>query len=95
MSETTIRKTVPLTGQEAALVERARTHGTPQHEALIRLVGSDVPRSDAATLHALLAFALNALGEQIALDDYEQLAASRDTEDEGYERAMRRRVRDR
>jgi len=29
------------------------------------------------------------------LDDYEQLAASRDAEDEEHERTMRRRVRDR
>jgi hypothetical protein len=94
MTETVIRKSVPLTNQEAILVERARAGGV-QHEALVRLVGAEVPASEAATLHALIAFALNALGDQIALHDYEQLAASRDDEDEQYGQAMRRRVRDR
>lgn len=95
MTETQLRKTVPLTSREAALVERARTAGTPQHQALTRLVGAEVASSEAATLHALVAFGLTALGEQIALDDYEQLAASRDDEDAEYEQTMRRRVRDR
>ena len=89
------RKTVPLTHQEAALVERARTPGSPQHEALTRLVGAEVAGSEAATLHALVTFGLAALGEQVALHDYEQLADSRNAEDEEYERTMRRRVRDR
>jgi hypothetical protein len=95
MADTKTRKTVPLTGHEAALVERARVEGTPQHDALVRLVGAEVPGSEAATLHALIAVGLTALGDQIALDDYEQLAASRDAEDEEHERTMRRRVRDR
>jgi hypothetical protein len=95
MTEIAVRKTVPLTGPEAGLVERARSHGTRDHRALVRLVGAEVGGSEAATLHALLRFALAALAEQIALDDYAQLAASRDAEDEDYERAMRRRVRGR
>jgi hypothetical protein len=37
--------------------------------------------------------ALTALGEQVALYDYEHLAASRDAEDDEYEAAMRRRSR--
>jgi hypothetical protein len=89
------RKTVPLTGEEAALVERAREAGTAQHAALVRLAGEDVSRSEAATLHALVRFALTRLGEEIAMHDYEQLAAARDAEDEEYERSMRRRTRDR
>ena len=88
-----IRKTVPLTPQEVALLELTRAGGTPEHMALVRLVGAEVATSEAATLHALLAFALSALGEQIALDDYEKLAAARDAEDEAHERTMRRRVR--
>lgn len=95
MADVVTRKTVPLSTDEAALVERARTAGTPQYEALVRLAGADVVRSEAATLHALVAFGLTTLGEQIALHDYELLAASRDEDDAEYERAMRRRVRDR
>ena len=95
MAEATVRKTVPLTSEEAALVERARVAGTPQHEALVQLAGRDVASSEAATLHALVTFGLTALGEQVALHDYEQLATSRNNEDREYERIMRRRVRDR
>jgi hypothetical protein len=95
MTDTILRKTVPLSGPEAALVERARTAGTPQHDALVRLVGGEVPASEAATLHALIGVALTALGEQIALADYEQLAESRDAEDDEHESLMRARVRDR
>jgi hypothetical protein len=95
MTDVIVRKTVPLSAPEAALVERARTAGTPQHDALVRLVGGEVPGSEAATLHALIGVALTALGEQIALADYAELAASRDSEDEEHETLMRGRVRDR
>src|SRR5947208_1838787 len=94
-TETPTRKTVPLAPHEAAFIERARRAGTPQHEALVRLVGEGATKSEAATMHALVSFALTALGEQVALYDYEQLAASRDDEDAAYESAMRRRARDR
>ena len=89
------RKTIPLTEEELALVDRARVAGTPQHAAMVRVAGEDVSRSKAATLHALVKFALTALGEEIAMHDYEQLAAARDADDEEYERSMRRRSRDR
>jgi hypothetical protein len=94
-TETPARKTVPLSPHEVALIERARQAGTPQYEALVRLVGEGATRSEAATMHALVSFALTALGEQVALYDYEQLAASRDDEDAQYEAVMRRRTRDR
>jgi hypothetical protein len=89
------RKTVPLTEREAELIARARTAGTPENEALIQLAGLDVVRSEAATLHALVAFGLTTLGEQIAFHDYGRLAESRDAEDEAYETTARRRPRDR
>lgn len=95
MMDAITRKTVPLTRQEAVLIERAREAGTPLHRALVEIVGESAVRSEAATLHALVAFALTALGEQVALHDYEQLAAARDDEDKAYSAAMRRRVRDR
>jgi hypothetical protein len=86
---------VALSPQEVALIERARQAGTPQHEALVRLVGEGATKSETATMHALVSFALTALGEQVGLYDYEQLAAARDTEDEAYRAAIRRRTRDR
>ena len=86
---------MPLTGVEAAIIDQARTAGTPYHAALAQLIGEDVTRSEAATLHALVSYGLNALGEQVALDSYAQLAASRDTEDEQYAAMLRRRTRDR
>ena len=95
MADPITRKTVPLTGAEAAVIEQARTTGTPYHAALSQLIGEDAARSEAATLHALVAYGLNALGEQVALDSYEQLAASRDAEDEEYASTLRGRVRDR
>ena len=95
MMESIARKTVPLTGAEASLIDQARTAGTPYHTALTQLLGEEVTRSEAATLHALVTYSLNALGEQVALDSYAQLAASRDTEDEAHAAMMRRRTRDR
>jgi len=95
MTEVMIRKSVPLTGREADLIQRAREAGTPQHDALVRLVGGDIGGSEAATLRALLTIGLHALTEELALDDYERLAASRDAEDDQFETTMRRRVRDR
>lgn len=95
MADTIARKTVPLTSQEAAFLERARQAGTPQYEALVRLAGEAVTRSEAATLHALIAYAVNAIGEEVAMRDYEQLAAAQDEDDRGYAVAMRQRVRDR
>ena len=94
MAESVIRKTVPLTSQEAELIEQARTEGTPYHAALVQLAGMDVIRSEAATLHVLVAFGLTTLGEQVALHDYARLAESRDADDEAYASALRRRVRD-
>jgi hypothetical protein len=95
MVESTTRKTVPLTNREAEIIERARTAGTPENTALIQLAGIDVVRSEAATLHALVAFGLTTLGEQIAFHDYGRLAESHDADDAAYEATARQRVRDR
>jgi hypothetical protein len=86
---------VPLSGAEAFVIEQARTKGTPFYAALTELIGEDAVRSEAATLHALVAYGLHALGEQVALDGYARLAESRDAEDEEYSAALRRRDRDR
>jgi hypothetical protein len=95
VTETPTRKTVPLSSAEAFVIEQARTKGTPFHAALTALIGEDAARSEAATLHALVAYGLRALGEQMALDGYAKLAESRDAEDEEYSAVLRRRDRDR
>jgi hypothetical protein len=89
------RKTVPLSSAEVTLVEQARTAGTPYHAALTRLAGEEAARSEAAALHALVAFGLDALVEQVALAGYAELAASRDAEDEEYAATQRGPARDR
>jgi hypothetical protein len=86
---------VPLSRTEVLAIEQARTQGTPFHAALTELVGEDAARSEAATLHALVAYGLRALGEQVALDAYAKLAESQNAEDEEYAAALRRRDRDR
>jgi len=87
------RKSVTLTQAELELIELARETGTPWNEALVRLRGQEATRSEAATLHALIGLALTKLGDEVALRDYELLAASRDDEDEAFDAAMRRRGR--
>lgn len=87
------RKSVTLTPAELELIELAREAGTPWNEALIRLQGRDATRSEAATLHALIGLALTKLGDEVALKDYELLAASRDEEDEAFDAALRHRRR--
>lgn len=93
MADLMIRKSVPLTPSEVALVQRARADGTPLHEALARLAGGDVGTSEAATLRAILTLGIDTLMEELSMQDYAHLAAARDAEDEAYETAMRRRSR--
>lgn len=87
------RKSVTLTPAELELIELAREAGTSWNEALVRLRGPDATRSEAATLHALIGLALTKLGDEVAMRDYEQLAASRDDEDEAFDTALRQRRR--
>lgn len=82
-----------LTPAELELIELAREAGTSWNEALVRLRGAEATRSEAATLHALIGLALAKLGDEVAMRDYEQLAASRDEEDEAFDAALRRRRR--
>lgn len=95
MADVLIRKTIPLSAQEAQLVEQAREAGNSLHEALLYLVGFDATRSEAATLHALLSLAFATLREEAAHADYARLAAALDDEDNDFECTMRSRQRDR
>lgn len=95
MSTDTSRKSVPLTGEELATVEAARTQGSPANQALIELVGPAAIRSETATIQALVQLGANVVKERAMDHGYAALAAMRDDEDRAYEAAMRKRVRDR
>ena len=94
MSAETTRKSVPLTKDELAALEAARTNGTPVNDALTELVGPEAVRSEATTLQALIHLGFNVVKERAMDHGYAALAASQNQEDRDYEAAMRRRVRD-
>ncbi len=58
------RKAVPLTQEELDVLATVRTEGTALHGALIDVVGDAALRSEASTLHALVALGLAQLNER-------------------------------
>lgn len=89
MMDAPARKTVPVEPAELDKVRLAMQDGTPWHAALLRRCGAGAGRSEAATLQALIGIALDTLGEDVAEREYALLAASRDSEDEAYDQAVR------
>lgn len=94
MTTETIRKTVPITAEELAILDASRTAGSAAHSAMIELLGPDATRSEAAILHGALALGLAVIQERIAEHGYTALAAAQDDEDRAYHAAMRNRRRD-
>jgi len=94
MSSTTVRKSVPLTAEDQAQLDRLRTPGTPEHEALSQLSGVPIREnaSEAETLHALLAVGQAAVVERVMLTGYVALATAQDGEDRSTRRVMRDRA---
>lgn len=94
-----IRKSVPLTPDELALLDAARTDGTPTHEALTELLAANpalrelAATSESAILHALIQLGIGAVRERAMEHGYAALAAAQDDEDRAYHAAMRRRPR--
>ncbi|WP_141566422.1 hypothetical protein [Pseudonocardia sp. N23] len=88
------RKAVPLTQEELDVLATVRTEGTALHGALIDVVGDAALRSEASTLHALVALGLAQLNERALAQGYAQLAAEVDDEDRAYRAAMRQRRRE-
>lgn len=88
------RKSVPLTGDDQAILDRLRTPGTAEHEALGDVTGMPLSdeASEAETLHALLTVGFMAVTERAMLRGYAALAAAQDEDDAGDRRAMRSRV---
>jgi hypothetical protein len=94
MTTETIRKTVPITADELAMLDASRTEGSDAYAAVTELLGPDATRSEAATLHGVLALGLSVIQDRIAEHGYAALAAAQDDEDRAYQAAMRRRRRD-
>ncbi|HEY3687230.1 MAG TPA: hypothetical protein VGL93_29610 [Streptosporangiaceae bacterium] len=86
-----VRKPIPLTAGEVEELHALRSEGTPQHDALIALAGTDADRSDAATLRALLSLGRQVLNEKVQAYGYAALAAAQDDEDRAFRRAARAR----
>jgi hypothetical protein len=93
MSVETVRKSVPLTSDEAAALDAARTEGTAIHDALTELAGPGAVRSDATALQAILHLGLNALQDRVSEQGYKALAAAGTDEDRDFHQAMRARRR--
>lgn len=84
----TTRKAVPLSSEEIAAVDAARTGGI-----LAELAGAGSSRSEAAALHALVMLGLAKVKEASETRGYAALAASLDDEDRAYAAALRGRRR--
>ncbi|MFW6694680.1 hypothetical protein [Streptomyces sp. MAR4 CNX-425] len=93
MTKVKVRKSVPLTSEDQAVLDRLRTPGTAEHEALRDVAGIllDDDASEAETLHALLTAGRLAVTERVMLSGYAALAAAQD-EDAADRRAMRARA---
>ncbi|MGC0313252.1 hypothetical protein [Kitasatospora acidiphila] len=89
-----VRKSVPLTDEDQVHLERLRTPGTPEHEALSQVAGILLPddASEAETLHALLMAGRAAVTELVMIGGYAALAAAEDDEDRTARRAIRARA---
>ncbi|HEV2639713.1 MAG TPA: hypothetical protein VGX23_31565 [Actinocrinis sp.] len=94
MTTETIRKTVPITPDEQAILDESRTKGSAAYQALTDLLGPEAARSEAATLHGALTLGLSVIRERMADQGYTALAAAQDDEDRAYHAAMRNRRRD-
>ena len=94
MKTEAIRKTVPITPEELAILDATRSEGSPAHEALTELLGPAATRSEAAALHGALSLGLSLISERIAEHGYTALAASQDAEDRAFHAAMRNRRRE-
>ncbi len=89
-----VRKSVPLTEEDQAYLERLREPETPEHEALAQATGILLAddASEAETLHALLTAGRMAVTERVMVSGYAALAAAEDDEDRETRRAMRARA---
>jgi len=94
MMRETIRKAVPVTDDELALLVASRTEGSAANAAAIELLGPDAVRSEAAILHGVLALGLSVVKDRITDRDYAALSAAQDDEDHAYQAALRRCRRD-
>lgn len=91
MPSTKPRPSVPLTDEELAELSTARRPGTPEHEALADLTGTE-PDSLASTLRAWLVLGRQAMHERIAEHSYAAEASAHDEEDRAVRQELRARL---
>jgi hypothetical protein len=89
-----IRKSVPLTAEEQAQLERLRDSHTPEREALEAALGAPLApeASEAEVLRALLSVGRMEVAERLVATGYAALAASEDDEDRAVRAAIRARA---
>ncbi|HSA51857.1 MAG TPA: hypothetical protein VLH10_17320 [Yinghuangia sp.] len=87
-----VRKSVPLAAEDREHLERLRTPGSAEREALAVVTGMELDGqvSEAEALHALLVAGRAAVTEQVMLNGY--AASAEDDEDRAARRAMRSRA---
>ncbi|HEY9376550.1 MAG TPA: hypothetical protein VIQ02_05580 [Jiangellaceae bacterium] len=90
---TAVRKSIPIDPADRDVVQRIRTPGSPEHEAL-RAEGVELSEtsSEAEALHALLVVGRRALEESVLEAGYARLATAEDDEDREFRRAISQRA---
>ncbi len=94
---TTVRKSVPLHPQELELLDRVRSAGTPENDALREATGIEFPQgtSEAESLRAILKIGIATIEDRVMEHGYAAMAAERDEDDRAFAAAMRRRTAER
>lgn len=91
---TTTRKSVPVTAEDAATVERVQEPQSMERTALAELgIELSATPSEAEVLQALIEAGRIAVQQQVMATGYAALAAAQDDEDRAYAMAMRGRRR--
>lgn len=86
---------MPLHTAELAILERVRSAGTPEFDALREVCSLSETASEAESLHAILKIGLATIEEKVMNHGYAAMAAERDDEDLAIASMMRQRTLDR
>jgi hypothetical protein len=73
MVSSTKRESLPISPNEASLLEALRDLGTPEHRALVDLVSHDVGSSRAAVVHAVFEIGVNEIRDRVREEGYQAL----------------------
>jgi len=92
--KTMVRKSVPVTEEDAQTVQRVREPQSLERAALAEMgIELSANPSEAEALQALVEAGRTAIQQQVMVSGYAALAASQNQEDREYEQAMRQRRR--